>query len=1103
MYNFCMSRLNLRLFGLPRFEVDGQPVVTDRRKALALLIYLSINGMDYTREALATLLWPDQDTSHVLAYLRRTLWEINQTFGAGLVRTERDIVGLYPEARSQMWIDVSRFRTLVAQSRAREQEIIPLLEEAVRLYRDDFLAGFNLKDASLYEDWVGTQSAALKKEYFFALEALAQACAKRNDLSGAIASASDWVEKDELNESAHCLLMELYARNGQVGAAIRQYQLCAHVLLRELGLEPSQQTKTLFEQLKKEAGHNTTQKNLAGGMVQTRRSLSVSTYSTSFFGRRNELAELEKMLRDPDVHLVTIMGPGGAGKTRLALEAGRIYSQIFNEGACFVPLAAVARPEYVISAIADALGLRFTVAEARSQVDQLAEMLSSRHILLILDNMEHLQAGSRMLPEVLDVLLRSAPRLTILATSHERLNMEQEWVLNVGGMPVPAIDAGDWEQYGAVQLFIQNARKASGKLRLSGADRRAIIRICQLVGGLPLGLELAAAWVKILSCEEIASEIERGLDFLKTPLKNVVERHQSLRATFEYSWSFLSEIEQGVLMRLAVFQGGFKREAALTVAEAPLSLLSELANKSLIQRDEGGRFNIHQSLKPFVLEKLGQHNDLIVATSAQHGEYFAKFTQEHNLALRGHGQRNALDEITEDLDNVLSGWQWALTNGSESNIQSYLEGLLRFFDIRCRFHDAESLFGRAVAEWLLRKGSENTIYGLLLAGHAWFLNRVSHISQAHQQLLQSLELLRRLNTRPELMFVNSLALYIVPKMDDSDEIERIAQESLAFYQEQNDRWGMAQVLPFFHRIKTPQGLRDAINLHNETIQIFRDSGDTAGLAATLTSLGELLHYSGDYEKARRSHQSGLELARELNDRRAIAASLDYLGFINRQLGEFDLARVQHMESMEISKELGNSLGIAGSLDNLGLVALDLKHYAEALELFQQALPLRRDSGQKGSVAISLEHIANAALYLTDLPLVESSLKESLSIFADDLEWATTSHAFNRFGDMEMLLGNFSAAERYYRTSLKQALSHDSISVMLDTTLCIASLAIAQDHLLRAVELGSYVAHHPSSEFALKERARELLAKLAAVVDEQVFLNAVSGGQYNLKLTPDW
>ncbi len=1099
-----MPRLTLRLFGLPRLELDGQPVVTDRRKALALLIYLSVNGLDYTRETLATLLWPDQDTSHVLAYMRRTLWEIGQAFGPGWVRTERDIVGLSPDARAQMWIDVSRFRTLVAQSRARDsrQDVIPLLAEAVDLYRDDFLAGFALKEASLYEEWVSAQSEALKRDYFLALEALSQARARAGELEKAIETASIWAGRDPLNESAHGLLMELYARNGQASAAIRQYQECARVLMRELGLEPSSGTKMLFERLKKEAGRKVAEPAPGAGKASTRQNLPESTYSTSFFGRRNELTELEKLLRDPQVHLISILGPGGAGKTRLALEAGRIHSPAFADGACFVPLAAVSRPEYVVSSIAEALGARFAASESRSQLAQLAEFLAPRHLLLILDNLEHLQAGSRALPDLVETLLKAAPRLTVLATSHERLNLAQEWALNVGGMPVPAAEAGDWEQYGAVQLFIQNARKAAGTLRLGEADRRAIIRICQLVGGLPLGLELAAAWARMLTCEEIAGEIERGLDFLKTPHKNVVERHQSLRATFEYAWNFLSETEQQALVRLAVFRGGFRREAAGAVARAALTTLAELADKSFIQRDETGRFDIHQSLKPFVLEKLGQHPALQTESAARHGAYFAAFTDERRLALRGHGQRAALDDLTAELDNLLAGWGWAIAQGGESDVQAYYEGLFRYFDLRNRFQDAEALFGRAAEQWQARAGSENATFGLLLACQAWFCNRLSHITQAHQLLLRSLELLRRLAARPQLMFANSLALYVVPMMDDMAEVERIAQECLAYYQAQNDRWGMAQVLPFFHRIKTPQGLQDAIRLHNETLQIQRETGDSAGLAATLTSLGELLHYAGDYENARRCHQSSLEIARELDDRRVIAASLDYLGFINRQLGEFDLSRRQHQESMEISRELGNALGIAGSLDNLGMIALNQRDYPEALSLFRQALPLRRDSGQTGSVAISLEHIATAALRLGDLALAESCLRESLALFARDPEWALTSHALNRLGDLELTRGNLPAAESHYRAALETATQHESISVALDASLCLVTLAAAQRDQVRAVELAAYVEHHPASEFALKDRAKEKLSELEKIIDQVAFSNAILKGHNILTLTAE-
>lgn len=1090
-----MPRLNLRLFGLHRIALDGRPVVTDRRKALALLIYLTVNGLDYTREALATLLWPNQDTSRVLAYLRRAIWEINQTFGIGWIHAKRDTVGIHDDARADIWIDVNRFRTLVVQSRTctNQQEAILLLDEAVALYQDDFLAGFSLKDASLYEEWVSLQAEALKRDYFLALETLAQAWAGCGEVNRAIEVASTWVARDPLNESAHGLLMQLYTRNGQTSAALRQYQECARLLMRELGLEPSAETKALLERLKTGAGQRGAELSRGGGVASQRHTLPESPYATSFFGRRNELAELGVLLCDPQVRLVTILGPGGVGKTRLALEVGRLQSSAFANGVCFVPLAAVSQHAYTVPSIADALGVRFTASETRLQLEQLTEFLAPLHMLLILDNLEQLQAGSPVLPRLVEALLAAAPDLTILVTSHERLNLRQEWVLNVGGMPVPSANAYDWEQYSAVQLFIQNARKAAGVLRLDEANRRAISRICWLVDGFPLGLELAAAWARILSCEEIAAEIERGLDFLQTPFKNVVERHQSLRAAFEYAWSFLSATGQQALMRLAVFRGGFDREASGHVADAGLPILAELADKSFIRRDEGGRFDIHQALKPFVQEKLASVPVQHAETVARHSSYFAAFTDEHRLALRGHGQRAALDNLTTELDNILLGWSWAITQGSEQVVQAYYEGLLRHFDLRNRFHDGEALFRQASEQWQLRFGSENAIFGLLLACHASFCNRLSRVAQAHQLLLRSLELLRRLDARPQLMFVNSLVLSIVPFVNNMAEIERIAQESLTYYQEQHDRWGMAQVLPFFHRIKTPQGLQDAIRLHNETLAIYRETGDSAGLATALTSLGELLHYAGDYEHARHCHQSALELAQELNNRHAIAASLDYLGFINRRRGDFALARGQHEESMELSRELGDALGIAGSLDNLGLIFLDQRNYQEAMGLFQAALPLRRESGQLGAVAFSLEHIATAALSMGELALAEVMLQEALAIFAREPEWMLTSHVLNRLGDLELIRGNIGEAETHYRAALSQARAHESVTVLLDTLLCLSALATLQGALDQATELATYVQQHPATGFALKADAHKQLLKLQHMVVHTPTVPATASG----------
>lgn len=1098
-----MPRLILRLFGPPRIELNNKPVATDRRKALALLLYLAVNGLAYSREALAALLWPDHDTTHALSYLRRTLWEIGQAIGDGWLLVERDTVGWRREARQHLWVDVHQFAACLEQSRDQPcLDSVPRLSEAIGLYTDDFLAGFNLKDALPFDDWALMRAESLRHDLTAALARLARCRMELGQGQEALRTARRWAELDPLDEAAHALIMQLQVQAGQLSAALKQYDVCAQTLDKELHTTPSAETTALYREIRAAAGKaRPSEPSTATAPAPARRQLPASPSATAFFGREAELVELAQLLREPIPRLVTLIGPGGVGKTRLALEAARRSDPAFLHGTCFVPLASVARPEYVPTAIADAAGFSFgrtsAASDPRTQHQQFLDFLAGRDLLLILDNLEHLLAvptGGSVVTSLITGLLAAVSHLKIMVTSHERLNVQEEWVLPIQGMPAPAADAPNLEQYSAVQLFIQNARKATVNFQPDQADRRAIARICQLLGGLPLGLELAAAWVKMLSCPEIAQEIERNADFLRTPLRNVTQRHQSLRATFEYSWRLLTDDERVAFTQLSVFSGGFRREAARAVADASLPILTALVDKSLLFRQDAERFDMHPALKPFALEKLAADPARQSQATADHGRFYAGFMQQRLPALHGRGQQLALAEIASEIENVRLGWQWAAAQGTEGDVQAYLEGLFRYYDIRGGFYAAEDTFGRAVAQWRQRAGGDNVVYGLLLACHGWFCNRLSRIAQAHALLSESLRLLRRLDAQPQLMFVNTLALYVVPATHAA-EMARIAEESLAYYRAQNDAWGMAQVLPYMHRLRESIRLAEAIRQHEEAIRILRETGDAVGLAVALSSQGGLLHFAGDYAGANHCHRASLAIAREINDRRAISLELDYIGFIERQMGNLAAAREQHEASLALSRELGDQLGVAGSLDNLGLLAYDQEDFLEALRLFQEALALRRQSGQVGAIALSLEHVGGAALALDDRMLAETALHEALALYARDPDWALASRVGNRLGDLARRRGNLDEAGAHYRETLQYSLQHGNVAVALESVLALAHLAAAEGGATRGVELAALVQQHAVTEFPVRRAAQRLLLNLSAALPVANYASVVAAARH--------
>jgi len=384
-----------------------------------------------------------------------------------------------------------------------------------------------------------------------------------------------------------------------------------------------------------------------------RHNLPVQT--TPFVGREAELTELGRLLADPGVRLLTILGAGGMGKTRLALEAGAAQLNNFERGVYFVSLAPLDAVEAIVPTVAEALG--FSFYEGGEPRQQLLDYLNQKTVLLLMDNFEHLLDGAGLVTEVLE----TAPDVKVLSTSRARLSVQGEQLFHLSGMDFP-----DWEtpedalEYSAVKLFLQSARRVQPGFELAAGDLRYVARICRLVQGMPLGILLAAAWLTMLTPAEVAAEIEASLDFLETDLRDVPERQRSMRAIFDHSWNLLTAREQAVMQALSVFRGGFAREAAQQVAGASLRELRSLVDRSLLQRDPAGRYGIHELLRQYAAEKLRKVPAEDAAARDSHCAYYAGFLQGREAQLLGRGQRQALAEIGAEIENVRTAWDWAV-----------------------------------------------------------------------------------------------------------------------------------------------------------------------------------------------------------------------------------------------------------------------------------------------------------------------------------------------------------------------------------------------------------------------------------------------------------
>jgi predicted ATPase/DNA-binding SARP family transcriptional activator/Tfp pilus assembly protein PilF len=953
----------------------------DTRKAIALLAYVAVTHQHHSRDALAVLLWPEYDHVRAYANLRRTIWALNKALAGDYLNIDRDTIGLNPHA--DLWIDVDHFIALLASCRSHghpETEVCPAcleaLAEAAEIYRADFLHGFTLNDSPGFDDWQFFQAESLERSFAQALERLVEGYSAQGEFATAIVYARRWLALDALHEPAHRALMQLYAWSGQRSAALRQYRECARVLHESLGAMPQPTTIELYEAIKGTSSiapapqlalpaqpTSSTGPQAIAAPPAAERLHNLPAQPGAFVGREEELSEIAALLSDPTCRLLTLVGPGGIGKTRLALQAASEQRGSFSLGVFFVPCATVNSLIALASSIADAL--QFSFYDAGDPKRQMLDFLRPKNLLLVIDNAEYLAGAVALLTEI----LASAPTVKILATSIERLNLHEEWALEIQGLRYPEDErAPDVERYSAVQFFLQSARRAYPGFVLADADRPYIVRISQLVAGMPVGIELAASWLRVLACREIVREVENSLDFLATSLRDVPDRHRSLRAVFEHSWNLLSTPEQQILSRLAVFRGGFRREAAEQVAGAQLPLLLDLVNKSLLRRNAAGRYEMLEVIRQYAEERLDQASRH--AAQEQHSRYYAELLRLYSQDMRGGRQQEALAEVRQELTNMRAGWAWAVESGRQSDIQSFASGLYRFYEMRSRFQEGEEIFKQVVERMRSLHGAstvEPAIGDLLIAqisaSQGGFCYRLGRSEQAQRLLHDALTVFRARDAFEPLAFCLTCLGDIARIKGQYPQARTLLEEALVICAQTGDRGIAARAYTNLGIVCGASGeYREAKQLFREGLAIFQALGDQWGEAKVLINLGVVAYLLHEYTEAQKLLRASLTIAQAIDNRYDIAVVLNNLGNVAGELGQYAEAKELHQESCAIFERIGYQLGAGLTLNDLGHVARALGEDAASRGYFYQAL---RTAMAIQATPLALDALVGIALLIKD------------------------------------------------------------------------------------------------------------------------------------------
>jgi DNA-binding SARP family transcriptional activator/predicted ATPase len=1059
-----MIRLNLFLLGAPRVERNGKSVDLSRRKVLALLIYLAVTRQPQRRDTLATLFWPDSGQEAARASLRRELYTLTSALGEGWIESDREQVTL--AAQAAIAVDVEQFRDHLSATRTHghvPDEVcnacLEPLTAAVALYQGDFLAGFTLSDCPEFDDWQFFHTDSLRRELTGALEKLVRLHRERGEYETAISYARRWLLVDSLHEPVHRLLMQLYAWAGQQTAALRQYQECVRLLNEELGVEPEPETAAIFEAIRarrfpepeKPKADKVTR--WQGDKVTSEREVPSSlphpvtssprhnlpSQPTPFIGREQEVAAILDRLQDPDCRLLTLVGPGGMGKTRLALQAAqtildssvdaaehdnpksKIQNRKFEDGVFFVSLEAVQAPSGIITAIADALGLRLVSNSAPQQ--QLLDHLRPQQRLLVLDNFEQLLTPTLQTEstELIAALLAAAPYLKMLITSREALNLREEWFHQIGGLAYPTDELSNTDLTqgaDAILLFDQCARRANQHFSLASAtEQNQVLRICRLVEGMPLALELAAAWLKVLRVEEVADEIERNLDILTARHQNAPGRHRSMRVVLEQSWQRLDAHEQAILARLAVFQGGFRQAAAEKVAGASLLTLAAFVEKSLLRLTETGRYQMHELLRQFLAEKLVQTPTAQTQAHVSHCHYYAYFvTLQEAKFTTGQGLA-ALLAVKDEADNIRTGWLYAIAAGGTlvvSALGDYAWSLCLYYAWRCWPHEGIDLFRRAATCLEAAQPAPTDPQHPLVLGRVYlglglfhyYLSDLTATSAVCQRCLQLLE-----------------------------------DETVPAAGFQRDA-GMARQL--IGLLANQRGdYAEAATQLTASLHWLRSANQLLFAAGTQVSLGVLAYDQGDYTQAAHYLSASLEILVAGAENRYRAVALGYVGRLANQHHSPQFAEIiaQLRAELVVIRPLGDAWALTQMLYQLGallaLAAQSEEQRSEAQMVLYESLTLRQTIGDR---------IGQAFVH-------------------NQLGWLMVAGADRQ------------AAQLHWRTALTIAQQLQFPKIMLEAIYGLACLLPDDPPDAQSTWLWLIITH-PASDWYTRQGARELLTQVA-------------------------
>ena len=623
--------------------------------------------------------------------------------------------------------------------------------------------------------------------------------------------------------------------------------------------------------------------------------------------------------------MVTIVGPGGIGKTRLAIETAQQVKDLFPDGTWFVPLAPLNSPTLIIPTIVDAVDFKFS--DPTNHQAQLLRYLLPKRALLLLDNAEHLLDGEGVFTEI----LKHCPQVKLLVTSREQLNLLSEWVFEVQGLPVPTNEQLEqMEASSSVALFLQSARRVRAGFALRQEERPWVRNICQTMEGMPLGIELAAAWVGILSISEISREIASNLDFLTTTMRDIPERHRSLRAAIDHSWNLLSSQERQVLYRLAVFQGGFQREAAEQTAGASLPILLSLYSKSLVSRQMDGRYDLHEVIRQYLLPYL-RHDSQYKIILERYCAFYLGLVQTNEQDLEGADQYTTIQLLRKELDNLRMAMSWSLLQGEPLCALQIATGLGQFWISQCYWREGLDWLNRGLTS---PKPIPDVVKAKALNMAGWLYCLLGELAREVALLREDLDLWRQIGDPCGI----ALTLCHLGA-------EEILTEALHLSNQEDYLFGIRYSQEALGRVASRQGNSiKAIELYQEALIGTRKVNNKSQIANLLNKIGDDYLILGDFDRAEEYFRQAAPICQKLGDRIVGAYIGGNRGWIAMKKGNYPLAIYWIVGSSLVLNEVGEIESVILSFEPLAFIANELGFPEMAARLLGASETLRQMIG---------------------------------------------------------------------------------------------------------------------------------------------------------------